>query len=334
MIRFGALCWSQSAEWKLLEDAGRRADRLGFDTLWTWDHLIAISGSPRGPMFEGWMTLGAWAASTSRVRLGLMVGANTFRHPSLVAKLATTLDHISGGRAVLGLGGAWSEREHGAYGMDFGSSTGERLRRLDDAVHVIRELLDGRPAPEVAHYALHGARLSPPPVQRHLPILVGGAGERRTLRTVARYADAWNVSGDPGRVEHKDAVLRAHCLDLGRDQAEIERTVGLGVVVLRRDTAAARRELRRLAALNGIRGRYALRAWARRFIARAHPAMWRDDMVGTPAEVVDRLRPYLRLGFRHFIVGLPAPYDAETMERLAAEVRPALEREVTAEAGA
>ena len=122
MLKLGALCWNQYTDWPSLLDAGKRADRLGFNSLWTWDHLYPIVGSDEGPMFEGYMTLAAWAMATDNVTVGLMVGANPFRNPALVAKMATTLDHISGGRALLGIGSAWFETEHNAFGLEFGES--------------------------------------------------------------------------------------------------------------------------------------------------------------------------------------------------------------------
>ena len=140
-----------------------RVDELGYDHLWTWDHLYAIFGDPYQPIFEGWLALAAWSKVTTRTRLGLLVGANTFRNPGLVAKLATTLDHVSGGRAILGLGGAWIELEHTAHGIDFGSSPGERLDWLDEAVDAIRGLLDGEvvTSPPGGYYQFEGLRHSP-----------------------------------------------------------------------------------------------------------------------------------------------------------------------------
>ena len=125
-LKLGILLWSQATEWPPFLEAARRVDQLGYDHLWTWDHLHPIFGATDQPIFEGWTTLGAWAAATERVRLGLMVGANTFRNPALVAKMATTLDHISGGRAILGIGGAWFEEEHEDFGIEFGSGFPER----------------------------------------------------------------------------------------------------------------------------------------------------------------------------------------------------------------
>src|SRR3954453_2486840 len=140
-IRLGALCWNQYTEWPALLYAGARPDQLGYDTLWTWDHLYPIQGSSTGPMFEGWLTLAAWAQATERVRIGLMVGANPFREPTLTTKMATTLDHISNGRAILGIGAAWFEEEHEAFGIAFGSDFPERLRWLAEALRVMRGML-------------------------------------------------------------------------------------------------------------------------------------------------------------------------------------------------
>ena len=142
-IRFGAQLWSQATDWPGFRDAALAAEAAGWDSVWTWDHVLAIFGPWEQPMLEGWTALAALGPITRRVRLGLMVGANTFRNPGLTAKLATTLDHVSGGRAVLGIGGAWFEREHDAFGIDFGAGVGERLDRLDEAVMLIRRLLDG-----------------------------------------------------------------------------------------------------------------------------------------------------------------------------------------------
>ena len=194
--RFGLQLWSQRTDWPGFRDAALAAEDAGWDSLWTWDHLLAIFGPWEQPIFEGWALLSGLAPLTSRMRLGLMVGANTFRNPGHTAKLATTLDHLSNGRAVLGIGGAWFEREHDAYGIDFFSGHGERLDRLDESVMLMRRLLDGeRFSHEGRFYTFHDAIVAPRPVQAHLPILVGGSGPKKTLRTVALRADAWNTSG-------------------------------------------------------------------------------------------------------------------------------------------
>jgi len=305
-IKFGANSWNQYSDWASLRESGIRADRLGFDSIWTWDHLYPIVGSHEGPMFEGWLTLAAWAERTERASIGLMVGANTFRNPALVAKMATTLDHISGGRAVLGIGGAWFETEHRAFGIEFGGSPGERLRWLDEAVRIMRGMLhDERPSGE-RYYQADEVRNDPSPVQDRLPILVGGGGEKKTLRIVARYADACNLGGGFENVKRKDEILRRHCEEVGRDESEIERTVGAGTCIIRDDPAEAQRVFEAMFARNG------------------KADTWKDQPVGTVDQVVDRLRPYLGIGFRHFIFGFPSPYDAESQERLIREVKPAL----------
>src|SRR6188472_3952662 len=142
-FKLGVLLWSQGSTWAEFERAARKVDDLGYEHLWTWDHLHAIFGEPQQSIFEGWMTLAAWAKVTSRVRLGLLVGANTFRNPGLVAQTVTTIDHVSDGRAILGIGGAWFEEEHTAHGIEFGSGFGERLDWMDESVAAMRGLLDG-----------------------------------------------------------------------------------------------------------------------------------------------------------------------------------------------
>jgi alkanesulfonate monooxygenase SsuD/methylene tetrahydromethanopterin reductase-like flavin-dependent oxidoreductase (luciferase family) len=244
-VKLGALCWNQYTDWASLLEVGKRADRLGFDTLWTWDHLYPIVGDPHGPIFEGWLTITAWAATTERVRIGLMVGANTIRNPALVAKMATTLDQISGGRAILGLGAAWFEEEHLDFGIEFGSGFPERLRWLGEALPIIRGMLRGEePSATGPRYAARHVRNDPPPVQARLPILVGGGGEKVTLKLVAQYADANNVGGrlrerqtqrgDPARALQTDrpgrARDRAH--DGGRGRRH-PRLAGRGPACLR-----------------------------------------------------------------------------------------------------
>ena len=305
-MRFGAQLWSQASPWVGFRDAAVAAEAAGWDGVWTWDHLLAIQGPWEQPIFEGWTSLAAVAAVTRRVRVGLMVGANTFRPPGHTAKLATTLDHISDGRAVLGIGGAWFDREHDALGIDFGSGFGERLDRLDESVAIMRRLLDGeRFSFEGAHYSIHDAVCAPRPVQPHLPILVGGSGPKKTLRTVALRADAWNTSGTVEDATRNLGVLRDHCAAVGRDLAEIELTISFPIVI--RDTEeAARGAIQDLCRHNGIPEISGV-----------------PNLAGPPAAIAAALRPYVELGFRHVMVRLPAPYDRETIERLP-ELRAAL----------
>ena len=307
-VRLGALCWTQHTDWPALLEAGVRADRLGYDSLWTWDHLYPIIGDSHGPIFEGWLTLAAWAQATERIRIGLMVGANTFRNPALVAKMATTLDHVSGGRAILGVGGAWFEEEHEAFGIKFGSGFPERLRWLGEALPIMRGMLDGiEPTATGPRYAARQTRNLPAPVQARLPICIGGGGEQVTLKLVAKYGDMNNLGGGIETVKRKEAILLEHCAAVGRDPAEIERTTGIGTVFIRDDRAEAQRLFRE--------------AFERNRIARP----WDDQPVGTPEDVAEMLAPYVEIGYRHLVAGVPATYDEESMTRLATEVKPMLE---------
>jgi alkanesulfonate monooxygenase SsuD/methylene tetrahydromethanopterin reductase-like flavin-dependent oxidoreductase (luciferase family) len=291
----------------------RRLDELGYEHLWAWDHLYAIFGDPYQPIFEGWSSLVAAAGMTERLRLGLLVGANTFRNPGLQAKLAATLDHVSGGRAILGVGGAWMEPEHTAHGIEFGSGFGQRLDWLDESVGAMRALLDGTPVTSApgGHYQFDDLRHQPPPVQAHLPIMIGGSGEKKTLRTVARYADLWNAMGPVDMMRHKIEVLRQHCEDVGRDPAAIEYTLGIKATI--RDSAAE-----------------ADRVWKAAMEHNKTPLSdVADDTTfwnGTADELAEKLAPYVELGFHTVISEQPAPYDTETLERLIGEVKPLVDR--------
>jgi alkanesulfonate monooxygenase SsuD/methylene tetrahydromethanopterin reductase-like flavin-dependent oxidoreductase (luciferase family) len=176
-MRFGAAFWVTRTTWPALREACLLAERSGWDSVWIDDHLLADEGDWTDSKLEGWATLAAVAALTDRAQVGLLVGANTFRNPGLTAKLATTLDHISGGRAVLGIGAGWFDREHEAFGIDFGSGFGERLDRLEEAVGLIRRLLAGeRVTHDGRFYRMRDAVCAPLPVQARLPILIGGRG--------------------------------------------------------------------------------------------------------------------------------------------------------------
>jgi alkanesulfonate monooxygenase SsuD/methylene tetrahydromethanopterin reductase-like flavin-dependent oxidoreductase (luciferase family) len=298
-VRFGLQLWSQSTDWPGFRDAALAAEANDWDSVWTWDHLLAIFGPWEQPIFEGWSTMAALGPITSRIRLGLMVGANTFRNPGLTAKLATTLDHVSGGRAVLGIGGAWFEREHDAFGFDFGATVGERLDWLDESVMLMRRLLDGeRFSHEGPAYTFHDALNAPRPIQAHLPILIGGSGRRKTLRTVAERADGWNVSGTAAEVADALAVLEAHAVHVGRDLATLEKTVSFPLV-LDDDAAEAQRRMDVLMAANGVASMGG-----------------GPHLVGSPAAVAEAIRPYRDLGFGTVIVRMPAPYDRQTIERI------------------
>jgi alkanesulfonate monooxygenase SsuD/methylene tetrahydromethanopterin reductase-like flavin-dependent oxidoreductase (luciferase family) len=313
-VRIGAAFWVQRTDWPSLRDAVVAAEDAGADDLWIDDHLLSDEGDADDPKLEGWSTLAAVAAVTSRARLGLLVAANTIRNPGLTAKLATTLDHVSGGRSILGLGGGWFAEEHEAFGIrEFGSGFGERLDRLAEAVELVRALLDGeRVTHDGRFYRMRDAVCAPRPVQPHLPILIGGSGPTKTLPLVARFADLWNGYGSPSTLGASDAILRARCAEIGRDPEDIERTVNLNVVV--RSTA-----------------REAERVWAG--YAAAHRPREGEGrlLVGGPVEVVaDALAAYAAAGFRHPILIFRTPWDLETIGALG-EIREALDARAGAE---
>lgn len=206
----------------------RIADEAGFDSCWTFDHFASIgSDDPSGDVFEGWTHLAAMAEGTSRVRVGCMVTGNTYRHPAVLAKMAVTVDHLSGGRLEFGLGAAWAEVEHTMLGLQFGS-IGERMDRFEEACQIIRSLWT-QPRTTFAgrHYQLVDALANPKPVQRPGPPLwIGGTGRRRTLRIVAQHADAWNAGGGtPEEIGELSTVLDQHCADVGRDPSAVKRTI-------------------------------------------------------------------------------------------------------------
>jgi len=319
-IKLGANCWNQYADWPSFLAAMQRAEGLGYESLWTWDHVYPIVGSWEGPILEAYTAMSAVAALTSRATIGLLVGANTFRNPALVAKMITTMDHVSSGRAVLGIGAAWFEVEHTGFGIDFGSGFPERLRWLSQALPIMRGMLDGaQPTVTEGRYRTDAVRNDPPPVQPHLPILIGGTGRKVTLKLAAQYADLYNMgNGDIEDARDVDATLVAHCQAVGRDEREIERTIELQRVVIRDTRAEALRVQDEILAHNG-----GATVGEERPLSADIGA--ERGCVGTVDDVVEHIRPYVELGYRHLICCFPSPFDEESMTRMATQVRPRLE---------
>jgi alkanesulfonate monooxygenase SsuD/methylene tetrahydromethanopterin reductase-like flavin-dependent oxidoreductase (luciferase family) len=315
-IRIAFQIWGQSASWPDLMAAGELVERLGFASLFANDHLMPILGDADGPVlgadgpvFEGWMTLGAWAARTTRVPLGMMVCGVGYRNIGLTVKMATALDHASGGRAMLGLGAGWHEPEHRAFGYEV-LSLGDRISRFDEASRVARAMLDGVPFSQDGRWvSAEDIRNDPPPVQARMPLLIGGSGEKRMLRIVARDADIWNGEGDPATYAHKSTVLDAHCAEIGRDPLAIRRTVGVPPVCIRDSRDAAVEALSAILATQGV-GAEQARAWAAS-----------SPLADTEEAVAALLRAWGQAGAEEAVIDLPSPLDDETMERMAGPVR-------------
>ncbi len=225
-LRFG-LKLSQDASIDELRSLWRVADEGGFDSCWVMDHFASLGPRDDLPIFETWTLLAAMAGMTTQCRIGCAVVGNTYRHPGVLAKMAVTVDHLSGGRLDFGIGAGWAENEHTMLGLEFGSR-GDRADRLEESLQVIRGLwTQPRTTVEGRHYRVTDAVAEPKPVQRpHPPIWIGGSGPRRTLRIAAEHADVWNAAGgSPEEVAVSSAVLDRHCADVGRDPGEIRRSV-------------------------------------------------------------------------------------------------------------
>jgi probable F420-dependent oxidoreductase len=204
-IRIGVQIQPQHADYRKIRDTVLRAEELGVDIAFNWDHFYPLNGDPDGKHFECWTMLGAWAEQTERVEIGALVTGGGYRNPDLLADMARTVDHISSGRLILGIGGGWFEKDYDQYGYDFGTP-GSRLNLLGEYLPRIASRLKA---------------LNPPPT-REIPVLIGGGGERKTLKHVAGYASIWHAFGSVATMRHKSSVLADHCAAIGRDPAEIE----------------------------------------------------------------------------------------------------------------
>jgi F420-dependent oxidoreductase-like protein len=301
-LRFGIQTPQEGATYGALAAHWREADALGYHSVWLDDHLYSVVRPPGEPQMEAWTLLAALARETRRIELGILVTCNSYRSPALVAKMAATVDVVSNGRLIHGIGAGWYQGEYEGYGYDFPPPR-VRLAQLDEALRLQKLLWSEERASFAGrYYRVHDAWCSPKPVRRpHPPILIGGGGERVLLRLVARHADVWNGGGDVAEIARKLDVLRRHCAAEGRPYDAIEKS-WFGNVVVDTDASRAAARVERLA-----------RAWGmtpERMAARA--------LAGTPEQVVARVREYAALGVTHFI-GMFGRVDDLRSTRLFAE---------------
>lgn len=310
-IRFGLQVAPQQTSIEELKEVWLEAEALGFDSLWTNDHLLPSVGPSNESNLESWTLLAAMATVTKRVQIGAMVTSNTFRHPAVLAKMATTIDHLSNGRLVLGIGAGWFEREHQAYGVAF-PSLKDRAKALGESLEVMTKLWSAESPVSFKgqYYTLVDAPFMPKPVQKpYPPIMIGGIGEKRILPLVARYAQMWNIPNlEPEKIAEKNKILEQACEKIGRNCAEIERSY-LTPLYIKTDPAEAKSLLETLAGIRKITVEEARRS----------------VLIGDPAAIRQQLQTYIDAGVTHFIINLRRPglYDREGVRLFAKEVMPA-----------
>ncbi|MEM7274699.1 MAG: TIGR03560 family F420-dependent LLM class oxidoreductase [Actinomycetota bacterium] len=282
--------------WQEIRRSAVHAEETGWDGLWVADHFMPPAGELTGPCHEVWSVLSALGDATSRVRLGPLVCGNTYRNPAVLAKQAVSADHVSGGRIVLGIGSGWMESEHTAYGLEYGTFT-DRFEKLEEALQILISLRDNESTSlDGARYTMVDAPLAPKPLGP-LPIMVGGGGERKTLRMVAQYADEWNVWSDPEIMANKAKVLDEHCERLGRDPADIQRSAVALLFLCETEEQSAK-----------LRDR----------------DIGRPCLIGTPSQLQEQLQAFADLGVDEVIIpdfnlGEPAKKD-DVADRFLAEV--------------
>ncbi len=306
-VRFGIQTPNQNVAWDDVLATWKEAETLGFDTAWVYDHFIPIFGNQDGPCLEGWTMLAALAAETSRLRIGVLVTGNTYRNPALLAKMATTVDQVSHGRLILGIGAGWFDRDHSAYGFAYGTPR-ERARKLGEALQVITKLWsEDHPSFAGKYYQLEKAPFAPPNVQKpRPPIVIGGQGKRWIVPLVARYADGWNaVSGvTPDGIRERRQIIAAECTRIGRSPCPSEISVLLPLVAIT-DVPLA-----------GPVVRLGARAIVRKEVAQS-------ILADSPTAIQRRIREYADAGATEIILSLRPPFDRALLRRFAQDIMPA-----------
>ncbi len=303
-VRFGVHAGQQYATFDEYAELWRRSEELGYDWVSDFDHFRPPDGGPDGVCFEGLTLLSALAARTSRIRCGILVVAIAYRDPPILASIAATIDHVSGGRLELGLGAGGADLAHYQYGLRF-PPIPVRLEILDEACRVMRSLWTRDSTTfEGKHFVLRDARLEPKPIQERLPIVIGGSGEKRMLRIVAEHADVWNTfAEDLGTYGRRLAALVDHCADIGRDPNDIRKSLIMRAVLAETDNEA-RVRFDELVPLNS--------------------SARQTTFVGTPEQFIEYLRPYRKLGVGDFLLGVRRPVDWQTIELVARDVAPSM----------
>ncbi|MDA0271427.1 MAG: TIGR03560 family F420-dependent LLM class oxidoreductase [Chloroflexi bacterium] len=309
----------EGLDWDLWRRISRATEDLGFESLFRSDHFFSLSGPRDRDALETFVSFVMTAQETSRIHFGSLVASMTFRHPSLLARMAAQIDVLSGGRFILGVGAGWNVPEHEAFGLPF-PPVRERMDRLDEGIRVIKGLWGQGPATFEGHYySLKDVDSHPKPAANPQQLLVGGSGERRTLRIVAEHATEWNGVGlNLEGYLHKRSVLEQHCADIGRDPATIRHSQ-MGGFVIGKDEAAVRAHLGRIAERNPMLGRGA----PDEVLAGVKARGW---LVGTPGEIVDELGRREEAGISRTMLQHHAMSDFATLELVAAEVLPQVQR--------
>ena len=309
-VRFGIQTGQQNLPWEEIRDVWQKADAWGYDSLWGFDHFYPIFVDPEGPCLEAWTMLSALAQATRRAHVGLLVSGNTYRHPCVTAKMAATVDHVSGGRLNLGIGAGWFELEHRSFGIDFKTVPG-RLQALDEALQIIRGMFtQPRTTVHGRHYTVTDAIGLPKPLQQpHPPIMIGGTGEKILLRIVAKHADMWNAGASAERMRELGQVIARHGEAVRRDTGRIEKTVTMPLCY----RAAPERE------------QFVCHLVAR--MRQTTPELARREaMIGDKQECLDTVGRYVGAGVTHFIFMLFAPLFVDEIQAFAEEVIPAARR--------
>ncbi|MGS2805817.1 LLM class F420-dependent oxidoreductase [Nocardia sp. MW-W600-9] len=307
-------------QWAVMRALAQRFDTgTDWESIWVYDHFHTVPVPTDEATHEAWTLMSAFAAGTTRVRLGQMCTAMSYRNPAYLAKVAATVDLISGGRVEMGIGGGWYEHEWRAYGYGF-PSAGERLGRLDEGVQIFRQAWrTGRATLDGKYYQVDDAIVRPKPLQENgIPIWIAGGGEKKTLRIAAMYADYTNFSGDPAEFTHKSEILRQHCAEVGTDFGAITRSANFNAIVGSTESEVQER-------LSAVIDRYTPFLGADEAKVRVHEQFDTSAAVGTPEQIVERLTAVKDLGLDYAIFNFPeAAYDTSGIELLEREVLPAL----------